>query len=433
MKLTVKQTIALDLLENNVITEEVFGGGAGGGKSVLGCHWLIKNCLKYPQTRWVMGRAKLKTLKETTLNTFFEVAKTHNLEINKHFKLNNVSHIIHFYNGSEILLKDLFYYPSDPNFDELGSLEITGAFVDEANQITAKAKQILKSRIRYKLDCYGLIPKILYTCNPAKNWVYSEFFRPAKEGTLEQSKAFVQSLVDDNAFISKHYKENLLTLDAISKERLLYGNWEFDDDPCKLIEYDNILNVFTNDFIKHGVLSYITCDAARYGSDKAVIMVWKGLVIVEIFEFAKCSTLEIQKKINEFRIKYTVPLLNIIVDSDGVGGGIVDNLNCRGFINNAKPVFDKKNRGFANIKSQCYFELADYINQNKIYCQVQRYKNEIVKELETVKKDKVDSDGKLHIISKDKVRELIGRSPDYADSMMMRMYFELKGNVMATV
>ena len=37
----------------------------------------------------------------------------------------------------------------------------------------------------------------------------------------------------------------------------------------------------------------------------------------------------------------------------------------------------------------------------------------------------VDSDGKLAILPKYKVRELLGRSPDYADALMMRMYFEL--------
>ena len=63
---------------------------------------------------------------------------------------------ITFPNGSVILMKDLFAYPSDPNFDELGSLEITGAFIDEVNQISVKARNIVKSRIRYKLNDFTL-------------------------------------------------------------------------------------------------------------------------------------------------------------------------------------------------------------------------------------------------------------------------------------
>ena len=65
MELTIKQTIALDYLQDNKTTELIFGGGAGGGKSVLGAYWVLKMCLKYPFTRWVIGRNSLKTLKET--------------------------------------------------------------------------------------------------------------------------------------------------------------------------------------------------------------------------------------------------------------------------------------------------------------------------------------------------------------------------------
>ena len=143
----------------------------GGGKSALGCYWLIKNCLKYKGTRWVMGRASLKTLKETTLNSFYDIAKIQGLKMGEHYFFNAQANIITFFNGSTILLKDLFSYPSDPNFDELGSLEITGAFVDECNQISEKAWNILMSRIRYKLDENGLIPKILGTCNPSKGYI----------------------------------------------------------------------------------------------------------------------------------------------------------------------------------------------------------------------------------------------------------------------
>ena len=63
MILTKKQTEALDYLEDSSTNELLFGGGAGGAKSFLGCVWIILSCLKYPCTRWVIGRSKLKALK----------------------------------------------------------------------------------------------------------------------------------------------------------------------------------------------------------------------------------------------------------------------------------------------------------------------------------------------------------------------------------
>lgn len=57
-----------------------------------------------------------------------------------------------------------------------------------------KAKEIITVRLRYKLDEFGLIPKLLMTCNPAKNWVYSEFYKLAQNGTLEEWKRRVEGL-----------------------------------------------------------------------------------------------------------------------------------------------------------------------------------------------------------------------------------------------
>ncbi len=189
-------------------------------------------------------------------------------------------------NGSEILLKDLYSYPADPNFDSLGSLEITGAFIDECNQISFKAWQIVTSRIRYKLNEYNLTPKILGTCNPAKNWTYSKFYIPTAAGTINETRKFIQSLPTDNPNLPLSYLDSLLALDENSKQRLYYGNWEFDNDPARLIDFDKIQNIFTNDFVDSGDM-YISADIARYGSDKMVILVWSGFRVIEIFTLDK--------------------------------------------------------------------------------------------------------------------------------------------------
>lgn len=400
------------------------GANAGGGKSALGILWLIEQSQRYPGTRWLMGRSKLKSLKETTLNTFFEL--TSKLELSNQFNYNSQSGIITWNNKSEILLKDLFLYPADPNFDSLGSLEITGAFVDECNQISYKAWQILKSRIRYKLNEYNLIPKLLGTCNPSKNWVYNQFYLKDKNNTIEIDKKFIQALPKDNPHLPASYLESLLTLDENSRQRLYFGNWEYDNDPSKLIDFEKIQNVFTNEFVEGGQM-YISADVARFGSDKMVICVWSGFKVIDIISLNKSSIVEIAQLIRELSTKYQVPMSNVIIDEDGVGGGVVDMLRgCKGFINNSKPLLvENQIVQYQNLKTQCYFKLAELIQSDKIYinCKEQTIIDEITKELEMVKRDKIDSDGKLQIISKEMVKASIGRSPDYSDALMMRMYF----------
>ncbi len=421
MILTKKQTKALDLLEDKHTRQIVFGGGAGSAKSFLGCYWILKSAIRYPKTRWLIGRAVLKTLKDTTLNSFFDVCTHQNLKAGKHYTYNAQSNIITMFNGSTILLKDLEQYPSDANFDELGSLEITAAFVDEVNQITEKAWNIVRSRIRYKLDDYNLIPKMLGTCNPDKGFIYQNFYKPFKDGTLDNDKAFVQALVTDNPYISEYYIENLKSLDKISKERLLFGNWEYNNNDLALIEYDAITDLYTNEHAKGGNL-YITADIARYGADKSVIGIWNGFRCEQIIVKSKENVKQISDFIKATAQVKSIPMSRIIVDEDGVGGGVKDNLGCKGFVNNSKAL--KGN--YVNLKSECYYMLAEKINKRELFVNADiSIRKDLSEELEYVWRHNADKDTKLAVMPKEKVKDKLGRSPDISDMLMMRMYFEL--------
>ena len=422
---TKTQKECLKYLFNDKTKEVLFGGAAGGGKSWVGVSYLILMATKYPKTRYLMGRSKLDALKKTTLNTFFEVCTAWNLKAIEDYTFNGSSNVITFYNGSEIILKDLFLYPSDRNFDSLGSLEITAAFIDEANQITEKAKNVVASRLRYKLDENGLIPKMLMTCNPAKNWVYSEYYRPAKDKTIKPYRKFIQSLVGDNTYISKHYEKQLFELDELSKQRLLYGNWEYDVSNDNLIEYDAILSLFNQQGIEGD--KYITCDVARFGADKTVIMYWQGLHLRYVRTLLKSAVNDVVDEIKKLQQENQVNLTNIIVDEDGVGGGVKDYLRCKGFVNNSRAL---KNENYQNLKTQCYYKLADLINKGQIgiSCSDVNVKNYIIEECEQVRTKDADKDNKLQIIQKDTVKGILGRSPDYSDALAMRMYYEIDGN-----
>lgn len=423
MKLLIKQEHAVYYLKDKVTEEVLYGGAAGGGKSALGCLWLIQMCQTYKGSRWLMGRSKLKTLKETTLNTFFEL--TSNLGVSNQFKYNAQDHIIYWNNGSQIILKDLFLYPSDPEFDSLGSLEITGAFIDECNQLVYKAWQIVKSRIRYKLHEFNLIPKILGSCNPAKNWTYKEFYKPAKEVSLDIYRKFIQSLPTDNPHLHPSYLQSLLRLDKNSKQRLYYGNWEYDDDPATLIEQDAIVDYFNSKHLNPEGLKYMTIDVARKGKDKTVFRVWHGWVVIARYCIEKSGLDVVVKKGKEIQLKHGVSLSNVIADEDGVGGGVVDFMKCKGFVNNSRALNDEN---YDNLKSQCSFIMAKKISDRECSenCDDKSVIDVTGEEMEQIKEKDIDKDGRKGIISKDKIKEIIGRSPDEWDSIMMRAYFELQ-------
>ena len=422
-----KQIECFKYLEDNHTSEVLFGGGAGGSKTFTGCLWQISRRLKYPNTRSVIGRSKLKNLKSTTLNTFWEVAINYcGLKPDRDYMFNANGSQIKFYNGSEIYLKDLFFYPSDPEFTSLGGLEITDCFVDECAEVTEKAINILNSRIRYKLDEYNLIPKTLLTCNPSKGWLYTQFYKPDLTNDLPEHRKFIKSLVTDNKAISKHYITQLGKLDQISKERLLFGNWEYNDDEALLFEYNALQDMFTNDFVEGG-MKVITCDVARFGDDKTVICVWNGLRCEKIIKFDKNDVKQVVDTIKSECRSNGISNSKVVIDQDGVGGGVVDYLSgCVGFVNGSRAL---KGENYMNLKTQCYYKLAEVINNDQIYIADKRYRDTIISELEIVKRARVDKDSqKLAIEGKEIIKTKLGRSPDYADAIMMRMWYHLKKN-----
>lgn len=450
-----KQGLALKYLMDQTTTDVAYGGSAGNGKSFLGCAWLIAMCIRYPGTRWLMGRAKLKALTETTLVTFMDVCQQWQLEAGVHYQYNAKSNVIAFgkdYGGSVILLKDLFAYPSDPEFDSLGSLEITGVFCDEAAQITAKAREIVRSRIRYKLDNFcpkcgtmrtvpldqdkkwncscgiytgGLIPKMLMTCNPAKNWMYSLFYKPWKDGTLPANMKFIPALARDNKHIQATYLENLNALTGTNRERLLNGSWEYETNDWTMIDFDAIQRIFGNK-VKDGQWM-ITADIARQGRDKTVVCVWNGLNAVKFYTLDKNTIPEAVDLIKKAMKEWGVHEHNCWIDQDGVGGGVVDSLpDSNGIVNNAPAIFvDACKENFGNLKSQLYYWLSEYVNKGMISICINDDRDKISEELEWCRRKDGDNDGKYYVLPKQTIKENLGRSPDHLDVLAFRMLPEI--------
>lgn len=444
---TPKQDLTWQKLQDKTTTEILFGGAAGGGKSFLGCQWLLYNCIVYPGSRWLLGRSVGKNLKQTTLLTLLDIARQWGLKQSKvgipefHFNYNEQQGEITFWNGSVIHLKDLAYYPSDPEYDSLGSTEYTGAFVDEANQIRQKAKSIITARLRYRIDEFGLAPKLLMTCNPAKNWVYSEFYKPARDGKLDSWKAFIQALPTDNPHLSPQIIESMRRMpDKVTRERY-FGNWEYDDDPLALFDSVALQDLFTNLLTQENPQRFISCDVATKGRDLCVIMVWEGWRVIHMTVYQKSRTTQVEEEIERLRQVYDVPRSQVVIDEDGVGFGVVDHLpGVKGFIANSAPIQDPYKRddsaidgdrgyklNFEKLKTQCYYLLAEKVNgrQISVGAASPEQQESIAEELAAVKSKDVDKDSKVRILRKDEMKEILGRSPDYADAMMMRCIFDL--------
>lgn len=424
-----KQKEVARLWIDDSVSDIAYGGSKGSGKSFLGCSLIFADALTYDGTFYFIARKALNDIRKFTIPSIYEVFGKWGLD-NRYYKYNGQDSYFELFNGSRVYLLDAKELPSDPLFQRFGSMQMTRGWIEEAGEFAEAAKNNLAASIgRWKNDYYGLKGKLLQTCNPSKNYLYREYYKKHKSGELESWKRFVQALPTDNKMLPEGYIENLRRiLSANEKERLLFGNWEYDDDPATLIEYDRILDCFTNDFVEKGE-RVITADIARFGSDKTVIGVWEGYR-VKLFSYHGLSVDKVAEKIREYQRRFQVPNSNTIADEDGVGGGVVDILKCKGFVNNARPLpnpVTHKDENYANLKSQCYFRLAERINSNGVYvdCGDVKIKADLIQELEYVKQYNMDKDGKKQVLPKEKIKEAIGRSPDYADTLMMREFFDL--------
>ena len=427
---TVKQDQAWKFWQDTHTEFLGFGGSAHGGKTWVGCEMLLVQAYVYPGSKSFVGRNELKRLMQSTFITWSKVCKHHGIP-QEDWKLNGQYNYIEFKNGSRIDLLDLARQPSDPLYERFGSLEYTNGWIEEAGEVDFLAFDVLKSRIgRWKNAEFKLLGKMLLTFNPKKGWLYKTFYKPWKEGTLPQNIKFVQALPQDNPHGRDEAMRMLAQIeDRATRERLLLGNWDYDDDPTALIDYAALCDIWTNIVERSDVMS-IVCDVARYGSDKIVIGVWKGLEVVHIEWHEKKGIDETATILRTLSQAYTVPWGAIVIDEDGIGGGLVDHMRgVKGFTANAAPLPNKLGviPNFQHLKAQCSYLFAEYVNARKIKISTEdsQVKTWIEEEIQQLKSFDADKDGKKKILPKDKIKEVLGRSPDFLDMLVMRMLLEL--------
>lgn len=451
---TKKQHECFMALDTPGVDEVFFGGGAGGGKSWFICESRLIKAIVFPGYKSFIGRNELKRLMQSTFITWNKVCAKHKIPEDT-WILDGKYNVIEFKNGSKIDLLDVKFNPSDPLYERFGSLEYTDGAIEEAGETHSLSREVLKTRVnRHMNDEIGVNPCMLYTGNPKKNWTYQVFYKPWKNNTLPKNMRFIQALYSDNPHAQSSYEKTLSGIkDVVMRERLKMGNWEYEDDPAILMSYEAITDLFTNHLPQEDEYGrelpsqkYLSIDVARFGGDKIVATCWKGWHAYKILYKQKQGLETTKEWIKEIMRQEGIPRSHTIADEDGVGGGLVDALDgIKGFIANSSPIdvavdsnelsYDdmaeretEPRKMYANLKTQCGYTLADKVN--KRLCAVTtddiNIKTWLIEDLEQIKELNIDSDDKKkRLVPKEDAKEVLGRSPDFGDTFLMRAYFEL--------
>ena len=163
----------------------------------------------------------------------------------------------------------------------------------------------------------------------------------------------------------------------------------------------------------------IAVDVARYGSDSSIISMRKGLKMIDLKEYKNISLVELCGHIEV--IAGNNHDMTIKVDETGVGGGVVDILQGRGYRNVIGINFGSKPQDtdkFADLPSEmwCTFPISDVslLNDSGLFHEL------------TDRRFSYDHKARRQVESKDSYKARNGgKSPDKADSVLM-LYYEPK-------
>ncbi|MGI6168257.1 MAG: phage terminase large subunit [Christensenellales bacterium] len=212
--------------------EVLFGGAAGGGKSVAIVMEALLRCLRYPGSRAYVFRRTYRELDDVLLPILRERTPK---ELGQY---DGSSRTMRLVNGSEIRLR---HCCADQDRFRYQGAEIHFLFIDELTHFTKEVFDFLKSRLR-AARALALRPCVRCTANPGgigHAWVKQYFVdcgagRVFEERVLSAvlgkerkvSRLYVPARATDNPHIGEDYIFELEQKPRALRDALLYGSWD---------------------------------------------------------------------------------------------------------------------------------------------------------------------------------------------------------------
>jgi hypothetical protein len=215
-----KQLEFLKAVFSNDYNFIMYGGSIRGGKTFAGLGALLLLAKKYPNSKWVIVRNTLQTLKLNTIPSFFKICpisfiNAYNQDTQT-VTLSNKSKIIFF--GEN--------FSDDKELNRFKGLECNGFLFEEINE--CQEKTFYKAIERAGSHIISNMPKplIMATCNPANNWVKDLIYDKWKTNDLPKQWLYIPSKITDNPFIPNEYLDSLKTMPRYEYQVFVEGDWD---------------------------------------------------------------------------------------------------------------------------------------------------------------------------------------------------------------
>ncbi len=376
-------------------------------KTTCAVNLLIRECCKHPKSSYVYVAPTYKQAKQIVWDDPNMLKSYLPDKADMSWKLNEQEMSVKFSNGSILRIRGA------DNPDSLRGIDAVGVVFDEWALIQLAAwQEIFRPIIGQSKDRWAMF---LFTPKGVNH--ATEMCDFAKDGENpewcgETLRASLSDLIPREE-LEKMRKEMPPTLYDQEMECSRITSEERSVITSSMLE-----RLKTVTFTEDGVRKLISCDPSA-GGDECAIKVFYNTEVVEAMELHEDNTMIVAGQLKTLGIIHGTD--NYIIDTIGLGKGIVDNLildeKCVQAFNSSHQAFDTEL--YVNRKSEMWFYVADQVRRLKTV-----YPDDYItrKQLIAVKYKPVESNGKIIIIPKTETKKLIGCSPDRADAWVMGIY-----------
>lgn len=391
--------------------------GWGTGKTMTA---LAKGCAlsaMYPNNLGLVLRKNFTDLKDSTMADFERYT-------GKRVKVQSKSYT--FENGSKII-----FHHADELSGVVQNINLGWFFIEQAEEFdNDEVFEKLGGRLRRE-GCFR--QGFIIANTNGHNWIWRKWKNKGSDEYICGRKFGgddydgYASLVEANTFDNaENLPPDFLESLEVKKEtapshyrRFVMNSWEDVDTADKCIPYQKILEAVDRDLRDYSYDTVtISCDPAEFGDDKTVIYVFKGLKVIETVILSKKSLMETAGHI--MKLHYEHISQAIAVDDIGVGAGVrarLKELNAPVIgINTGRTAEDPVR--YTRLRDQIWMHAAQLFKDDYVSIPDD---NMLVEDLAAFTYG-MNSKGQMLIARKKDIKELIGRSPDRADALVMGLW-----------
>ena len=219
-------------------------GGFGSGKTFVMCNKAITLLTQFDQYKFLFGRYRYKTLKETTMKTFYKICPPELYDPKLGGRRSDIDGYCRLINGSEVL----FVHLDDFDEDMLRGIELNGACLDQAEELSEAIVDVLDTRLgrwdiarpgkdlmkinpdwptnalgRFRIPAY-----LMLTCNPEDetHWIWRKYHPDSMEHRNHyQDYEYFEVSTLENPHLPAETVKVMLSRDPSWVNRFVKGLW----------------------------------------------------------------------------------------------------------------------------------------------------------------------------------------------------------------